>query len=120
MASSRASEVAEVLFELKRADKLATFSTIARRGRFSGGSNGRALMTTLKAVRKDWPHLQWWRAIKDDGALEKGCEQEVKLVECGYEFAQADGKTGVVVLKSLDTHLMQWEEQPAEAMAVKV
>ena len=115
MASSRAAEVAEVLWELKRADKLATFTTIARRAGFSAGSNGRALATTLKTVRKDWPHLQWWRAIKDDGLLEKGSEQEVKLVECGYEFETADSKANVVTLKALEEHLMQWEEQAAEA-----
>jgi alkylated DNA nucleotide flippase Atl1 len=115
MTSTRAAEVAEVLWELKRADKLATLTTIARRAGFSAGSNGRAVLTTLKTVRKGWPHLQWWRAVNDDGKIEKGCEQEVKLRECGYEIVQSDGKTEVMLLKSFEQHLMQWEDASAES-----
>jgi alkylated DNA nucleotide flippase Atl1 len=69
MASSRAQEVAEILFELKRADKIATFSSIAGKAGFSAGANGRTVVTCLKTVRRDWSHLQWWRAIKDDGGF---------------------------------------------------
>ncbi len=109
MASSRANELAEALFELKRADKLATFTTIARRAGFSPGVNGRTVVTTIKAVRKGWPHLQWWRAVSDDGTLLKGSEHEEKLVACGYQIEDAGGKGTNVVLLELEKHLMVWE-----------
>jgi alkylated DNA nucleotide flippase Atl1 len=115
MASTRAQEVAEILWELKRAGKLATFSLIAKRAGFSAGSNGRAVQTALKSVRRDWSHLQWWRAVKDDGQLEKGSEHEVRLRESGFELTEADGKkTNIVTIASLEEHLIQWDEAAAE------
>ncbi len=112
MASSRAQEVAEILWELKRADKLATFSSIAGRAGFSAGANGRTVVTCLKTVRRDWSHLQWWRAIKDDGLIEKGSEQEVKLRESGFELADAkDAKESkAVTIPDIEEHLMHWDE----------
>ena len=109
MASSRAEEVAEILWELKRAEKVAKFSTIARRAGFSAGATGRAMQTCMKTVRRDWPHLQWWRAVKDDGLLEKGSEQEQKLREAGFDLATADGEEEFMAVTSLDEHLMDWE-----------
>ena len=120
MASSRAEEVAEVLFELKRAGKVATYTIIARRAGFSAGSNGKVMDSCLKVVRRDWPHLHWWRAIKDDGLLESGCEQARKLAENGYEVEPAGDKVTVI---SLQTHLMVWlepEPEPAPVAAVPV
>ncbi len=111
MASVRAAEVAEILWELKRADKVATYSIIARRAGFSAGANGRAMITCLRTVRRDWPHLQWWRAIKDGGVFEKGSEQETKLRELGLEFELADGgDEETIAVASLEEHLMNWEE----------
>ncbi len=110
MASTRAAEVAELLWELKRANKLATFSSMARRAGFAPGSNGRAVVTTLKAVRRGWPHLQWWRAVNDDGTLEKGSEHEQHLTTGGFLFQEANGKSGAVVLLDLDKHLIAWNE----------
>ena len=107
MASSRADEVAEILFELKRAGKIATYTQIARRAGFSAGSNGRAMDSCLKVVRRDWPHLHWFRAVKDDGFLEIK-EQTERLKEAGYEV-EVSGEGKCVVL-SMDTHLMKWEE----------
>lgn len=117
MASSRAQEVAEILWELKRADKVATFSTIAERAGFSAGANGRTVVTCLKTVRRDWGHLQWWRAIKDDGLIEKGSEHEEKLRECGFEIEDADGQDEAVTIASMQEHLMSWDEngKPQEA-----
>lgn len=109
MASSRAQEVAEILWELKRADKVATFSSIAGRAGFSAGANGRTVVTCLKTVRRDWSHLHWWRAIKDDGMIEKGSEQEVKLRESGFELHDA-GKEETVTISSIEEHLMHWDE----------
>lgn len=109
MASSRADEVAEILWELKRADKVSTFTLIARRAGFSAGANGRAMQTCLRTVKRDWPHLHWWRAVQDNGMLEKGSEQEAKLREAGFVLEHSSEKDGEVSIKQLDTHLMCWE-----------
>lgn len=115
MASSRAQEVAEILWELKRAGKLATYSTIARRAGFSPGTNGRTMVSCLKTVRRDWPHLQWWRAVRDDMHLKQGSEHEQILRESGYELAEV--KDGAVTLIDAEVHLMVWEEQVPAAAA---
>ena len=60
--STRAQAIAEILWQLKKAEKLATLTSIAARAGFSPGANGRTVSTCLKTVRRDWPHLQWWRA----------------------------------------------------------
>ncbi|MFQ5730815.1 MAG: hypothetical protein ACE5KM_02550 [Planctomycetaceae bacterium] len=112
MTSIRAEGVAEVLWELKRADKLATLSSIAERAGFSAGSNGRTVKTALKTVRRDWSHLQWWRAIGDDCLLEE--EQAEKLVECGFSVTDSDGKNDGVMLADADEHLMTWNDEKAE------
>ena len=116
MASSRAQLVAEILWELKRADKVANFRLVAERAGFSAGANGRAMETCLKTIRRDWPHLQWWRAIpiRDDGLLEKDSEQVVKLQECGYTVEDAEGSQEHVVVCEIETHTMSWEA-PVEA-----
>lgn len=117
MASTRADEVAEILWELKRAGKIAKYTNIARRAGFSAGSNGRAMDSCLKVVRRDWPHLQWWRAIKDDGVLEN--EQESRLREAGFEVATAEtGKHQTVV--SIEQHLMVWAEAAPAASETAV
>jgi alkylated DNA nucleotide flippase Atl1 len=111
MASSRAEEVAEVLFELKRAGKVSTYSHIAKRAGFSAGSNGKVMDSCLKVVRRDWPHLHWWRAVKDDGLLETGSEQAKKLSENGYDVEAAGDKVKII---SMQTHVMVWlEPEPA-------
>lgn len=115
MTSIRAEGVAEVLWELKRADKVATFTVIAERAGFSPGSNGRTVKTALSTVRRDWGHLQWWRAIRDDGLVEKDSEHAVKLAESGFEVVDADGKKNAVTLAGLDELLMAWEEPELEA-----
>ena len=114
MASTRAEEVAEVLWELKRADKVATFSAIAGRAGFSAGTKGRTMVICLKTVRRDWPHLQWWRAIKDDGLIEEDSEHAAKLVESGYELEPADGEKELVAVSAWDDHQMNWEEPDDE------
>ncbi len=114
MASSRADEVAEILWELKRAGKIATYTHIARRAGFSAGNGGRAMDSCLKVVRRDWPHLQWWRAVKDDGTLENGSEQEVKLREAGYPLEPGKGEKQTVLV-SIEQHLMVWQETAAVA-----
>jgi len=104
--STRAQAVAEILWELKQADKIATLTSIANRAGFSPGSGGRTVITCLRLVRRDWPHLQWWRAVADNGQLEE--EQESFLIEAGFETETVDGDT--VVIKSLAEQLMDWDE----------
>ncbi|MCG8583790.1 MAG: hypothetical protein MI757_03665 [Pirellulales bacterium] len=117
--SARAQAVANILYELKKADKLATHSLIAERAGFSAGAKGRSVITCLKTVKRDWPHLQWWRAVADNGQLEKGSEQESHLVESGFETEDAEDE--LVVIKSLDLQLMSWEavEQPEAVEAAE-
>lgn len=113
MASTRADLVAQLLFELKRASKLATYSVIARKAGFSPGSNGRTMESCLKVVRRDWPHLHWWRAVRDDGPIE--AEQEAKLREAGFELAVSP-TTNKLAVVSIETHCMVWDA-PAAATA---
>lgn len=110
MASTRAQEVAEVLWELKRASKIGTYTTIARRAGFSAGSSGRAMLTCLKTVRRDWPHLQWWRAVRDDGQIEKDSEHVSMLLEGGYDVVAAEESDEMVVVVDFDEQVMTWEE----------
>ncbi|MEZ6064182.1 MAG: hypothetical protein R3B90_00400 [Planctomycetaceae bacterium] len=112
MASSRAALVAEVLWELKRADKVATYSAIATRAGFSAGTGGRTMRTCLKTVRRDWPHLQWWRAISDDGAVKAGGEQERELKELGVPVGTKKDDQAKVDLDN--EFMMSWAE-PSEA-----
>ena len=116
MASSRADEVAEILWELKRAGKIATYTHIARRAGFSAGNGGRAMDSCLKVVRRDWPHLQWWRAVKDDGSLENGSEQESKLREAGYPLESGQGGKNSTLI-GIEQHLMVWQDPTAVAAA---
>ena len=106
VSSTRAQAVAEILWELKRADKVATLTSIANRAGFSPGSGGRTVNTCLKTVRRDWSHLQWWRAVADNGQVEQ--EQQSHLVGAGFETEMIDDDT--VVVKSLDEQLMNWDE----------
>jgi alkylated DNA nucleotide flippase Atl1 len=103
--STRAQAIAEILWELKRAEKLATLTAIATRAGFSPGSNGRTVSTCLKTVRRDWPHLQWWRAVADNGQLDE--EQKSCLAKAGFETETV--ANGSIVIKSLATQLMSWE-----------
>ena len=106
VSSTRAQAVAEILWRLKRADKVATLTSIANRAGFNPGSGGRTINTCLKTVRRDWPHLQWWRAVADNGQVEE--EQRSHLFDAGFETEAVDDDT--VVIKSLADQLMNWGE----------
>ena len=112
MPSARAQEVAEILWELKRAGKVSTFTKVARRAGFSPGAGGRTMQTTMKAVRRDWPHLQWWRAFPDDGLVEEGGEQAQLAEENGFELSAA--KDSKVSLSEFDAHQMEWPDPDEE------
>ncbi|MBC7820621.1 MAG: hypothetical protein IAG10_27365 [Planctomycetaceae bacterium] len=116
MASTRAEEVAELLWELKRASKLAKYSVIAKRAGFSAGANGKAFETAMKTVRRDWPHLQWWRAVNDTLVVDKDSDQAKKLAEASVDLKS--GKDNTVTLAAPDELLMEWPEQPVPAGAV--
>jgi alkylated DNA nucleotide flippase Atl1 len=105
--STRAQAVAEVLWELKKAEKLATLTSIAARAGFAPASGCRTVTTCLKAVRRDWPHLQWWRAIADNGQLDE--EQRSYVAKAGFETEIAEG--GSVAIKSFTAQLMNWEKR---------
>jgi alkylated DNA nucleotide flippase Atl1 len=107
--SIRAQAIAEILWELKKAEKLATLTSIATRAGFAPGANGRTVSTSLKTVRRDWPHLQWWRAVADNGQLDE--EQQTYLAEAGFESETVED--GGVAVKSFAAQLMVWEE-PSE------
>lgn len=107
MASTRAPAVAEVLWELKRADKVATYSTIASRAGFSAGAKGRAMLTCMKTIRRDWPHLQWWRAVRDDMTVTAG-EHAEELEEWGAVVTPDE--EGRVSLQIEDEKIMVWED----------
>ena len=116
MASVRAAEVAELLWEIKRADKVGTFTGVARKAGFSPGVSGRTIQTVLKTVRRDWPHLQWWRVFPDDGLIEKDTEQSQLAEEAGFTFVASGDQ---IILDSFQDHVFVWasEEEEAEADA---
>lgn len=112
MASARAQEVAELLWEMKRAGKLGKFTTVARKAGFAPGAGGRTITSVIANVRKDFPHLQWWRILPDDGSLEKDKdgEQAKILEENGFEIITKDKKP---VVKEFEENCMTWPEPEA-------
>jgi hypothetical protein len=115
MASTRAEEVAELLWELKRASKLAKYSVIAKRAGFSAGTNGKAFETAMKTVRRDWPHLQWWRAVNDNLVVEKDSDQAKKLAEASVDLKS--GKDNTLTIVASDELLMEWPDRPEPPVA---
>jgi hypothetical protein len=112
MASMRAELVAEVLWELKKINKLATYTEISQRAGFKPGANGKTILSSLDAVRRDWPHLQWWRALPDDCCLAKDSEHAGCLQANGFATEEAKGKKTGVTLTEITTVLYTWEDDP--------
>lgn len=115
MPTMRSEAVAEALWELKRLEKLATFSAVAERAGFKPGPGGKNIETCLQAVKKEWPHLQWWRAINDDGRFPAECDQAAQLAQNGYTLENAAGRKTILQIVDLETHLYSWsyEAEPA-------
>ncbi|MEZ5944646.1 MAG: hypothetical protein R3C18_24935 [Planctomycetaceae bacterium] len=107
--SARAALVAELLWELKKEDKVATYSSIAERAGFSAGSTGRSMLTCLKAIRRDWDHLQWWRAIPDNKTVEAKSKLAACLTEWGATLGEANAN-GLAEVTVEDEKLKVWEE----------
>ncbi len=111
MASLRAGDVAEVLWELKSANKLADCANVARRVGFRSGTGGKAVLACMRLVRRDWPHLQWWRILHEGGLLEDGSEQIDCLRAAGYEVEKRKRQgRRVVIVKSWDDSQMEWQQ----------
>ena len=109
VASTRAQAIAQILWELKKAEKLASLTSIATHAGFSPGANGKTVNTSLKTVRREWPQLQWWRAVADNGRVDE--EQKSYLAEAGFESEPVED--GGFAIKSFATQLMVWED-PSE------
>ena len=112
MASVRAENVAEVLWELKRIDKVATFTEVAGRAGFKPGAGGRTMLTCLATVQRDWPHLQWWRAIPDDKCIAHDSPHAEQLRSVGFELETVDNRKGFVTIADLEARLFTWEVDP--------
>jgi len=111
MTSTRAQGVAEVLWELKRASMIGAYTTVARRAGFSAGSKGRAMLTCLKTVRRDWPHLEWWRAVPDDGKVERNSDHATLLIEGGYDITDDEADEEKSVVTDFEEQIMNWDEE---------
>jgi alkylated DNA nucleotide flippase Atl1 len=108
MPSIRAEAVAEVLWELKQLEKLSTYTEVAERAGFKPGVNGKTILTCLETVRKEWPHLQWWRAVQEDGRLKAESEHAGVLQANGYELSPVTGRAAVVEIVAFETHVYSW------------
>jgi alkylated DNA nucleotide flippase Atl1 len=108
MASIRAEAVAELLWELKRMERLATFTEVAERAGFKPGVGAKNILICLDTVRRDWPHLQWWRVVQDNGHVATNSPHAKLLSENGYVLDQVSGAAGFVQLAELETHLHSW------------
>jgi alkylated DNA nucleotide flippase Atl1 len=115
MASVRAENVAEVMWELKRIDKFATYTEVATRAGFKPGVAGRTLQTVLSNVQRDWPHLQWWRTIPDDGLIAEDSPLVGKLRESGVEL-ETGVKKGFLKISDFGSKLFTWDPQGAVAV----
>ncbi len=106
MSTQRATLVAEILYELKRADRFATLTAIARRAGFSPGTQCRTILGCMNTIQKDWPHLEWFRALHDDGIVEKNSLQAAGLTKLGVELRE-DGDHQTVILDM--ARMMAWD-----------
>jgi alkylated DNA nucleotide flippase Atl1 len=114
MPSIRAEAVAEVLWELKQLEKLSTYTQVAERAGFKPGANGKTILACLETVRKEWPHLQWWRAVQEDGRLTADSEHATVLTTNGYELTPVTGRKAVVEIAAFETHVYSWTMPAAE------
>ncbi len=106
MSSLRAELVAEILYGLKKENRYATLTAIARRAGFSPGAQCRTILACMNTIQKDWPHLEAWRAIHDDGITPKSSPQAEALQKQGIELRD-DGENWTIILD--ERTLMVWE-----------
>jgi hypothetical protein len=115
MASLRAELLAEVLWELKKINKLATYTEVSLRAGFKPGTQYKTVLSSLEAVRRDWPHLQWWRALPDDGCVERVSAHAEQLQAAGFAVEDVKGRKTAITLADLKSVLYSWEEEPLAA-----
>ncbi len=115
MASIRAELLAEVLWELKKINKLATYTEVSLRAGFKPGTGFKTVLTSLEAVKRDWPHLQWWRALPDDGCVERASDHAEQLLAAGFATEEVKGRKSAITLSDLKSVLYTWEEDPVAA-----
>ncbi len=106
MASARAQEVANLLWELKKAGKIGTYTAVARKAGFAPGASGRTILNTLVTVRRDWSHLQWWRVVPDDGVIEADSEQALALAAGGFELKK--NKEKKMAIMHMEASCLVW------------
>ena len=121
MPSIRAEAVAEILWELKQLEKLASYTEVAGRAGFKPGVNGKTIITCIESVRKEWPHLQWWRVVQEDGHVTADTEHAVALTSNGYELNPVAGRKTLVEIVGFEAHNYSWtitttEVEPASAV----
>ena len=97
MSSLRAELVAEILYGLKKENQYATLTSIARRAGFSPGVQCRTILACMNTIQKDWPHLESFRAIHDDGITPKSSAQAEALQKQGIELRD-DGENWTIIL----------------------
>jgi hypothetical protein len=59
----------------------------------------------LKNVRRDWPHLEWWRVVSDNGQLD--AEQAACLTAGGYGISEIGSDR--FEINQFDEQLLTWE-----------
>lgn len=68
------------------------------------------MISCLKKIRREWPHLEWWRALEDCLKLQKGSEQAKALEQNGYPMEASGSDDKHVKPAELEVHLVVWEE----------
>lgn len=115
MPSIRAEAVAEVLWELKQLEKLSTYTEVAERAGFKPGINGKTILGCLETVKKEWPHLQWWRVVQEDGQVTAESEQATTLSSNGYTLNPVTGRKTQVEIADFETHVFAWTQLISDA-----
>ena len=63
-----------------------------------------------------WPHLEWWRAVPDDGKVERSSDHASLLIEGGYDITDDEADEEKSVVTDFEEQIMNWdEEEGAEA-----
>jgi len=120
MASMRAEAVAEILWELKKIEKLATYREVAQRAGFSAGAKGRTILTCLETVKRDWPHLQWWRVVPDDYCFPAKAANIELLRTNGYPVEAHPDQSDTFIIAEVSECVFTWDEEPTAAQAAAV
>lgn len=75
------------------------------------------MMTCMKSVRRDWPHLEWWRAVPDDGKVEKNSEHANMLIEAGFDISDDEADEEKSVVADFEEQVMSWDEEEKDEAA---